>query len=261
LFPGAVYDREIRLVPRPLVLHFVTIDLNAPGLRFLVTPPEDATAPLPLRARTTSAFLRETGAHLAINGDFFYPWKSNTPLNYYPHVGDRVTVQGYASSKGVPYGNNPRRWTLPALCFTAKGEASIKVIKPGEKPPQHAIGGDRFLLQEGRTADAAKGSDELNPRTAAALDRSRRHLLLLIVDGRQPGYSEGATTEELALLLRERGGYTALNLDGGGSATLAVRGENGLPEILNHPIDHRYFPGGERAVANHLALFAPRAKP
>jgi exopolysaccharide biosynthesis protein len=239
------------------VLHFVTIDLKTPGLRFLVTPPEDPRAELPLKGRSTSAFLRETGADLAINGDFFYPWKSNTMLDYYPHVGDPVTVQGYASSDGVPYGNNPKRWKLPALCFSKEGKGSIRVVKPGEAPPHNAIGGDRFLLQEGQVTGAAKASDALHPRTAAALDRSGRYLVLLVVDGRQPGYSEGITTGELALLLRRRGAYTAINLDGGGSATVAVRDGKGMPQVLNSPINHRYFPGSERAVSNHLAIFAP----
>ncbi|MES2462822.1 MAG: phosphodiester glycosidase family protein [Armatimonadota bacterium] len=258
LFRGAIYDREVRRTPRPLVLHFVTVDLSTPGLRFLVTPPEDPKAELPLKGRTTSAFLQQAGADLAINGDFFYPWKSNTMLDYYPHVGDPVTVQGYASSNGVPYGNNTKRWELPALCFSSDGKASIRAVKVGEKPPHNAVGGDRLLLQDGKVTGAAKASDALHPRTAAALDRSGKHLLLVIVDGRQAGYSEGATTEELALFLREKGAYTAINLDGGGSAALAVRGRNGMPEVLNSPINHWYLPHNERVVANHLGLFAPQ---
>jgi hypothetical protein len=124
LFQGAVYDRDVRQSPRPLVLHFVTVDLNTPGLRFLVTPPEDAGAELPLKGRTTSAFLQETGADLAINGDFFYPWKSNTMLDYYPHAGDPVTVQGYASSNGVSYGTTPSAGDCRLCAFPqAEGQA------------------------------------------------------------------------------------------------------------------------------------------
>jgi hypothetical protein len=257
LFRGAVYDREVRRLPRPLVLHFVTVDLTTPGLRYLVTPPDKPGTDRPLRGRSTSAFLQETGASLAINGDFFYPWKSNTMLDYYPHVGEPVTVQGYASSNGVSYGDNVKRWTLPALCFSQQGEATIRVLKPEDKPPHNAVGGDRFLLQEGKITQAARESDALHPRTAVALDRSGKHLILLLVDGRQVGYSEGATTEELAKLFQERGAYTAINLDGGGSTTLAVRGGNGTPQLLNSSINHGYFPRNERVVANHLAIFAP----
>ncbi len=260
LFAGAVYDREVRRLPRPLVLHIVTVDLATSGLRFLVTPPDKPGAALPLRGRTTSVFLQETGADLAINGDFYYPWTSNTMLDYYPHAGDGVTVQGYASSNGVPYGDNTKRWQLPALCFTADGTATIRIVKRGETPPHNAIGGNLFLLKNAQVTRESEADTKPGPRTAAALDRSGRRLILLLVDGRQAGYSEGVTAKELALLLQERGGYTAINLDGGGSTTLAVRDKRGAPRVLNSPINHFYFPGEERVVANHLALFAAPQK-
>ena len=256
LFPGAIYDREIRHTPRLMVLHFVTVDLTTPGLRFLVTPPDFPQSDLPLRARTTSAFLQESGADMAINGDFYYPWKSNTALNYYPHSGDRVTVQGYASSNGIPYGNNVKRWSLPALCFSADGKASIRVMKPGKKPPYNAVGGSLFLLQNGQVTEASGEDSVPLPCTGVALDRSRTHLIIAVADGRQSGYSEGVTTRELALLLRERGGYTAINLDGGGSSTLVVKDKTNQPRVLNSTINHSYLVGSERVVANHLALFS-----
>jgi exopolysaccharide biosynthesis protein len=73
------------------------------------------------------------------------------------------------------------------------------------------------------------------------------------VDGRQPFYSEGATFAELADLLIDFGAHYAMSLDGGGSSTLVIEGEDGLPEILNSPIDS-YIPGRERPVANHLGI-------
>jgi hypothetical protein len=48
-----------------------------------------------------------------------------------------------------------------------------------------------------------------------------------------------------------------MNLDGGGSSTLAVEGANGRPEVLNSPI-HQRIPGRERPVGNHLGIFAER---
>jgi hypothetical protein len=45
-----------------------------------------------------------------------------------------------------------------------------------------------------------------------------------------------------------------MNLDGGGSSTLVIEGEDGQPVILNSPIDH-YIPGTERPVANHLGIY------
>jgi hypothetical protein len=76
-----------------------------------------------------------------------------------------------------------------------------------------------------------------------------------VIDGRQEGYSEGVSTYELAQWMLFIGAYDALNLDGGGSSTLAIEGKNGKPVVLNSPI-HLGMPGCERIVANHLGIFA-----
>jgi exopolysaccharide biosynthesis protein len=133
-------------------------------------------------------------------------------------------------------------------------------VKRGEAPPYNAVGGNLFLLQKGQVTEESETDTKPGPRTAVALDRSGRRLIMILVDGRQAGYSEGVTAKELALLLQERGGYTAINLDGGGSTTLAVRDKSGAPNVLNSPINHFYFPNEERVVANHLALFAAPQK-
>jgi exopolysaccharide biosynthesis protein len=90
-----------------------------------------------------------------------------------------------------------------------------------------------------------------------ALDERERTMLLMVVDGRQPNYSEGVTIAELADIMIEYGGYTALNMDGGGSTTLVIEGEDGEPLILNSPI-HHHIPGQERPVGNHLGIYAQR---
>jgi exopolysaccharide biosynthesis protein len=77
------------------------------------------------------------------------------------------------------------------------------------------------------------------------------------VDGRQPFYSTGATFQELAELLKDLGAQFAMALDGGGSSTMVIEGENGKPVILNSPIDS-YIPGRERPVANHFGIYIKR---
>src|SRR5215208_1607418 len=78
------------------------------------------------------------------------------------------------------------------------------------------------------------------PRTLAGVREDGR-LLLVTVDGRRPGWSTGMTLPEAARLMRSLGAREALNLDGGGSSTMTVRGE-----VVNRPSD----PGGERRVSN-----------
>jgi exopolysaccharide biosynthesis protein len=95
---------------------------------------------------------------------------------------------------------------------------------------------------------------ELDPRTAVGINKNGRWLYLVVVDGRQPFYSDGATFTELAELFVDIGAYYAMALDGGGSSAMVVRGEDGRPVILNSPIDH-YIPGTERPVANHIGIY------
>jgi exopolysaccharide biosynthesis protein len=94
----------------------------------------------------------------------------------------------------------------------------------------------------------------LEPRTALGLNKNGRYLYILVVDGRQPFYSEGATFADLAELLLDQGAFMGMSLDGGGSSTLVIAGDNGEPVVVNSPID-LYVPGRERPVGNHLGIY------
>jgi hypothetical protein len=254
LFEGITYVRDVRREPRPLIIHVVIVELDAPGIGFLVTP-GDPTQDQPLRARKTSQFLAEFGVQVAVNGDFFKPWYSNTPWDYYPHVGDPVTPSGFASSRGVVYAAD--QMGQPTLYLSRDNRASFK--EPvGEV--YNAISGNTLIVQEGEVVDQLLSHSyhsTLHPRTAIALDRDARRLVIVAVDGRQPNYSEGVTLAELAEIILAYGGSTALNLDGGGSTTLVAEGASGGPVLLNSPIDNR-IPGRERPVGNHLGIYALR---
>ena len=253
LFEGITYTREVRRTPRPIIIHVVTVDLSTPGLRFLVTPGQP-TGDRQLPARTTSQFLAEFDLQLAINGDFFEPGYSNSPWDFYPHVGDPVDVLGFASSQGALYSTG--RPSAPTLFISKDNQARFN-WPVGEI--YNAISGNTLFLDRGQTPlrIANPYHDEPQPRTACALDRAGRSLLIVIVDGRQPNYSEGVTLAELAEIVTAYGGDTALNLDGGGSTTLVAQGPGGRPVQLNSPIDNR-IPGRERPVANHLGIYARR---
>jgi hypothetical protein len=254
LFKGITYIRDVRSYPRPLVIHLIFVDLKASGIKLLVTP-ANKTGKLPLRAQKTSSFCRAVEAQIAINGDFFTPWYSNSLWNYYPHIGDPVQVQGFAATQGRVYSHGFS--TSPTLYLSQDNQASF--TKPYTSI-YNAISGNALLLKNGKVLRPPKWySDhrDLQPRAALGLDKARRHLILAIVDGRQKGYSEGAALEEWARILREHGVVDALNLDGGGSATLVFEKQFRDVRCLNSPIDN-HIPGRERPVANHLAIFALR---
>lgn len=251
LFQGVHYLRSVRTSPRPLVVHVVTIRLDAPGLSFLVTP-GDPAKPRPLVGKLTTTFLRENKLQLAINGDFFDPWWSNAPWDYYPHVGDRVETRGIAVSRGVAYSHGGKKQHWPALRISKDNQVTL-----GRGPmikAYNAVAGGPILVTNGVAVTAKHPSLALHPRTAVGHTADRKTLILLLVDGRQPNYSNGVTLSELSSLMVEYGASEAVNLDGGGSATLAIAGKQG-PEILNCPIDN-HIPGRERPVANHLGIFA-----
>jgi hypothetical protein len=175
-------------------------------------------------------------------------------LDYYPHVDDPVIPLGFTASKGkiYSYGQPETPGVEPTLYISRQHYPSFN-IRP--ENIWFAISGDRMLIDRGEIEDGLDDS-ELDPRTAIGINQNGRYVYLAVVDGRQPFYSDGATFLELAELLKKQGAYFAMALDGGGSSTMVIEGENGEPLILNSPIDS-YIPGRERPVANHLGVFIP----
>ena len=229
----------------------MVIDVKTAGLKFLVTPP-DAKGDMPLVARTTSDFLTDFDLQIAINGDGFVPWWSHSPWDYYPHAGDPVVPLGLTASRSKVYAYDSveDEGLEPTLYFGRKNQLVFN-IQPAKI--YNALSGDRMVVFHGEPVPGLNDK-ELDPRTAIGIDKSGRHLILIVVDGRQPFYSMGATFTELADLLIEYGAYEAMSLDGGGSSTMVIEGKLDEPLILNSPIDN-YIPGRERPVANHLGIF------
>ena len=254
LYEGVTYRRIVEYLPRPMIAHVIIIDTKTAGMSLLVTPP-DSKDDLQLNARTTSQFLDEFGVQIAINGDGFKPWWSRSPVDYYPHVGEPVTPLGLTASKGDLYteGVPKEIGEEPTLYISRRNSLSFNK-RPGNI--FHAISGDRMIVEQGEVV-AGLNNSELDPRTAVGINKNGRFLFLIVVDGRQPFYSNGATFVKLAELLIDLGANTAMSLDGGGSSTMVIEGKNGEPVIINSPIDN-YIPGRERPVANHLGIYINR---
>ena len=253
LYEGITYRRIVEYLPRPLIAHVIIIDTKIASVSFLVTPP-DSKGDMPLNARTTSQFLKEFGVQIAINGDGFTPWWSHSPADYYPHVGDPVTPLGLTASKGAIYTEGiPNDIGIEPTLYISRGNA----LSFNRRPDNifQAISGDRMLVEQGEVVDELN-NNKLNPRTAIGINKNGRYLILMVVDGRQPFYSEGATFTKLAELMIAQGANLAMSLDGGGSSTMVIEGKNGEPVILNSPIDN-YIPMRERPVANHLGIYIP----
>jgi hypothetical protein len=119
-----------------------------------------------------------------------------------------------------------------------------------------AVSGGPRLVDRGRVA--VRSSDEgfrapglygrfvvgPNPRTVAGVTASGE-LLLVTIDGRQPGWSAGVSLRDAARVMVALGARDALNLDGGGSTTMVVGGR-----VVNRPSDR----GGARGVGDAVLL-------
>ena len=253
LYEGILYRRIVRVVPHPMIAHLIVIDRKEADVSFLVTPPDRSGDDLPLDARTTSQFLEEFNLQIAINGNGFGPWWSRSPVDYYPHAGDPVAPLGFTASNGDVYHleRTDIEGVEPILYITRQDYPSFNRRRPNNV--WSALSGDRMLVSGGQVEDDLDDTT-LEPRTAIGINRNGRYLYLLVVDGRQPFYSAGATFHELAELLLEQGAFFAMSLDGGGSSTMVIQGEIGKPVVLNSTIDN-YIPGRERPVANHFGVY------
>ena len=89
-----------------------------------------------------------------------------------------------------------------------------------------------------------------HPRTAVALTEDN-HFLMIVVDGRRSGISEGMTARELTqFLVRNFNPQYALNLDGGGSSAMCVAGQgNASTHLVNAPVDNG---DSERSTSTHI---------
>ncbi len=251
LFEGVTYHRVVKYLPHSMIAHVLVVDTKVNGMQFLVTPPAENVEGGTVVARTTSQFLDEFDVQIAINGDGFFPWWSRSPVDYYPHVGDPVTPNGVSASYGEVYADGTQDIRPePTIYLSRRGDLSFN------RAPNkifHALSGDRMLIVSGEIVPDLNNK-VLHPRTAIGTNKNGRWLYIVVVDGRQPFYSEGATFKELAGVLEDFGAFNAMSLDGGGSSTLVIEGENGKPVVLNSPIDS-YIPGRERPVANHFGIY------
>lgn len=106
-------------------------------------------------------------------------------------------------------------------------------INPEWKEVNHIVSGGPYLVRNGEifvdmTAQKLSSIGGRNPRTAIGYTKDN-HLIMLTADGRE-GSSVGLTLMELAYLMKEFGCVNAMNLDGGGSTVMYVKGQ-----IVNKP--------------------------
>ncbi len=177
-----------------------------------ITPAGEVTATVSCRATTDTVPIPPDGMVLAANGVASYALRDLK-------AGDQVTLRFTLSP------------AVGALRLAVGG--GPRLVRGGQVVAEHRL--EQF---------ADSFATARHPRTGVGLRGTE--VVLVTVDGRQPGYSAGMTLPEFAQFFVDLGCTEAMNLDGGGSTTMVVRGR-----IVNSPSD-----GSERKVANALALFS-----
>lgn len=260
LFPGIRHAALAVQEPRILKINAVQIDLTTPGLSFKASGrDEDWGKPMPdypsleIRTRriTTRDFLlqaRQRGQNmvLAVNSNGWRPWEK--PFNH--KYGGKL---GLIISDGQLV-SEPSRG--PSLLVYRDGRVAFAHVAADAdlSEVQTAVSGFCFVLEKGEVTNKDKS---LHPRTGYGLSEDKRYLIFLTINGRQKGYSEGATTAEVAEWLRHFGAWEGLNMDGGGSTTLVYWDTAaGAVRRVNHQAG-----GAERRVGCSLGIVLPEEPP
>ena len=248
----------------PQRIFVARIDLRHPAVELRVTGPAPARPGDPkgteAHLETVPDFARRVGATLAVNANFYARlpgapplWTAGQPVDLVgPSVSEgRVVSPAKRSGLGHPALLVTRDRKARIACALQKDLAGQDDVVAGvSHPPTRGC----LLVEKGanRGDRASAGLRARHPRTAAGLSRDGRELILVVVDGRQPGWSVGMTLPELGALMIRLGAHTAVNLDGGGSSSFVYRPAAGS-EVMNRPSD-----GFWRPVASQLAVVLRR---
>lgn len=120
-----------------------------------------------------------------------------------------------------------------------------------------AIGGGRIILQNGQIIDTDKNVIKVpgnRPRTGIGISQDGNELIIATIDG--SGSYVGVSEEVFGAIFKTLGAYNAINLDGGGSTTMAIKplGEEEA-KVVNKPSE-----GTERKVVNGIGVFSNAPK-
>ena len=236
----------------------------------VLTPPP-AVAVLPLDAVNFLTHSDTTVIYTAAYGttpnDSAARQTAEIPFRVASRAGDTLSLLATAAaqtgggltigpSQAVLSGSGAAADVVRRLAGSVASGAPLRVVLAFS--PRHGrlcalVGGWPRLVVDGRSiadsVDRLEGtfprfSVTRHPRTAVGFSRDSTTLYLITVDGRSES-SSGMSLAELAALMQSLGVAQGLNLDGGGSTTLVLRGR-----VVNHPSDS----AGERTVGNALLI-------
>jgi hypothetical protein len=230
------YRHEVRRDPE-LHLHIVTIDLTDPRVRVGAHaggPDPDGEGPWQTTLATVRDMADRGRLDIAVNANFFAAQRvvriGGRRVPYF--AGNWARAAGWLVCDGRAVSREPAE---ASLVVDERGH--VRIGRFAQLPPdaKQVVSGSQMLLTRGKVT--ARGEVRA-PRTAAGIDAGGATLTLLVVDGRLLSHSVGMSELELAREMLRLGCSDALNLDGGGSSTLVMRGRpEGVLRVMNRPSD------------------------
>jgi hypothetical protein len=271
-------------LPRPVHMHVALIDLQTPGIRFKLSSPGGSRETV--RQRTVD-YLETEQAQLAINAHFFLPYPSveadayvtglavSEGTLYSPFEGQPVAPdfvnQSYAILPFAPALNidpaNRVSMIYRGACQEAedpaRGESkeqlvlwntvsgSAQIVTHGQKTIPDYSGWPNGLNALSLYSNTFSWYEVPRARTAIGVTTDDRSLVLFTVD--EAAGSLGLSVSEVAdFLIRDYQVRDALNLDGGGSTSMAMADPfTRRGYLLNASSDSLHG----RAVGSNLAVF------
>jgi len=248
--------------PRKLSVHAVKVDLSNKDI-YLVTNSRPAQwgEPMPHPKTMKIATLRRRvwdfvsdkrkaghNVRVAVNASPWGPW-NDPQVRHLFAANMGVLVSDGEQLAGVP----AHKKSVPSLIVRNDGSVDMMEYKKGDKVTglKLAVSGFSFILRNGKLA--LKPDKPLHPRTFYGLSQDKRFLYLVVVDGRQKGFSEGMTCYEGGQFMKYLGAYNAINMDGGGSTTLVTSSSKGKKKLINSPSDAKAYKKDKYLHTRHVA--------
>lgn len=220
------------ITEEPSVRIFLSVtNLNDTNLRIVVSP-------VFKEKYLTSYFADSASCFLAINGEAGTTPSLGCPLGQW-------TGNWISDGKTVLLEDSDIR---PFLSFDKNNKALFfpeSIIDKTNSPEKfNTIWGRYDILINGINLKKDQGGRQ--PRTIMGINATGDQLFLMVVDGRQPGYSMGIELEQAASVIKVFGASDAMCCDQGGSSCMYIKQMGG---IVNQPSD-----GRERPVYSHFGL-------
>jgi hypothetical protein len=245
------------------VVNCVRVDLTEPTVQLFTTPRASnyVANSSETAAFTITNFMRNNGLQIVSDANFYITSQGSDPTI----EGISANVEGLLVTTGqVVSAVGDNRYA--SLFFTANKEASVLFNNtlPGTNLAaiHTAISGFYPILSNdfnfGLIASNVYTDQtihRLQPRTAFGLSADRRYLYIMVIDGRQQSYSNGAYDTETAFWLQVFGASDGVNMDGGGSTAMYMADCAGNPVGLGHSSYIAQY-GRERIIGAHFGVYA-----